>query len=379
MDEVWIFADWNKLSKDERTTILEMNVTDVVLGVAMGPTKWNPTFTSSQLIEHVKWITENGMRAHLMTWLYRKKDYIEDAGRWLYENCQHLHAEHLKVSSIMFDCEKHWHLGKYMRLDKAVALVRDEFGWAFDLPDLQVGVTGLAKLQPSVKPILEMCDYGIGQGYAVWFPDSVGGKSHFTHSKKYEPGNPEKIVHDTWESFQPGKTIMGLACYYEKRPARYSLPAMSQKEALTQSLEATKSMGYKRCAYWSLNHCVGKNKSHQLRRDFISIAKLDRKKYEPPILKKITATNVCSSFQWLLTKVGCNPGPIDGICGPLTMGALTAFRTNERYANQVTEEVGYIDMCKLVDRLRKSCTGGPNEKDGGSWNDMRHLIPPSIR
>lgn len=330
MNEVWIFADWNKLTKKEQDAILYMNITDVVLGIAMGPTKWNPTFTEKQLIEHVQWITNNNMRAHFMIWMYRKLEYIKDAGHWLHQQYKNCNVNDLKISSILFDCEKHWHLGKYMKLSNAISTINTQFDWAFNTPNLKTGVTGLAKLQPSVKPIFDLCDYGIGQGYAVWFPDKVADKSHFSHSEKYEPGNPEKLVNDTWGKHAPNKTIMGLACYYEKRPPRYNLPAMSQLEALAQSLQATRDMGYTRCAYWSLNHCIGQSSPRATRRDFIKQIRTFPEIQPPPEVKSTTEINQkpllptqlnCKSLQWLLTKLNYKPGPIDNKYGPKTKTA----------------------------------------------------------
>jgi len=367
MDEVWIFADWNKLSADEKSALLEMNVTDVVLGIAMEPKLWKRSMSNEQIVNDVQWLTSNGMRAHLMCWFTRQRKFIKAAAKSMKEAVTIVRNADLSVDSILFDCEHHWNQSNTLKLDAAIDLVVEEFKWAFNDDNLLVGITGLANLTKSCKAMLKICDYGIGQGYAVWFPDSVGGPDHFTHSLDYEPGKPEGLVRETWTPHAEDE-VLGLACYYEKRPTRFGLPAMTAETARTLSLQAARDLGYTKVAYWSLNHCPGDKPWRQERRDFIRriLAGADPiTEPEPAPLPVEKTAPTKASAQWLLVKLGYdlgNYGPdkdgVDGEWGMKSQAALEDFRDkiNLHPRPPRTHPLVLADMLALTEAYRQGRT-----------------------
>jgi hypothetical protein len=351
MKEVWCFADWNKLDTKEKRTIKASRFTDVVLGITIGRTKWRRSMSDQQVIDNARWLIDNGMRVHIMVWLSRDAAFI----RALITDIKNLIDKCLDnaitITSIIYDAEREWHNGKY-NVDRAIDLLESALHTYIRVcSNILIGVTGLADLHKHVAKLLAVCDYGIPQAYACWFPPSVTkGKKHWSHSLSTEPRRIQREAHRTWGKYD-APLVMGLANYYLTRPPRFGLPRMSAQENLEACADETLRLGYNRVAYWSLNSAHKKKIIEffsTLRESDEYYAALDTIKFE--------------SAQWLLIEIGNydlgTSGPnndgVDGIWGPKSQEALTIFRDwrhSERHVRQ--GPLCLNDMLELVDTYRQ--------------------------
>ncbi len=231
-------------------------------GVPGDVTSESKTFKQHVSDQHIKdsvsKLKDMGIRPHLMAWIRRDKQYIEDCCSWMRSI-----VEASGAHSAMLDAEHDWHNGSFDVSD-AVDLVAKKFeGRAFKL-----GITGLSAMHSTVGPLVEASDYGLGQAYSIWKPNADG---HWSHNDSTEPGIEQ---HASWESWkQAGKyLVMGLSNYWASRPKRTvkgkTVPEMSQLESLQTCLDASVQVGAAQIAYWSLKHLRGTGSTVKERQEF---------------------------------------------------------------------------------------------------------------
>ncbi len=341
MKKKWIFADWKLPVQKDLDLIEALGFTDVVLGVVLPKTnKFKPSYSTAKIVAAVDDLRQLGVRVHIMAWIYRQKTYIRQCGDWMCRICRETGAE-----SGMLDAEKDWHKGWGISAPEAAKLVKQVFA---EMP-CPLGVTGLSNLHQTVKPLLEVCDYGLGQAYSIWKPNSP---DHWSHSRSTEPLTQQLT---SWASWSEGgkPLVMGLSNYWAKRPARFgNLPLMDARQSLLKSLEGTRQAGADEVAYWSLKWLHGEGASRKIARQITADIPIEDATTNDPQL------NQPSAVQWLLVQLGYNLGNygpnkdgIDGSFGQKSQAALQKFRTEQKL--DLTGEYTLEDLTELVNALRK--------------------------
>lgn len=353
MNEVWIFADWNKLSVKEKKTIIESKCTDVVLGIGGGRHNWKRYMSNTQVFNDARWLQANGIRCHLMFWITRNEKFItnccEDV-RYLVHQCN---EKQIPIASLLYDAEREWHRGSY-----SVHSAVDQLQYALHSHiTIPIGVTGLATLHSTVGPLLAICDYGLPQTYACWFPKSITkGKKHWSHSLSTEPGRVQRDGHRTWSPYNK-PLVIGLGNYYLTRPPRFGRPKMTAIQNLTKCVEETHTLGYDRVAYWSLNSAH----KRYIIQFFMQLQKDRIVGINPVPSQQIEVRINFAPAQWLLATMGYdlgNTGPhrdgSDGKWGAKSQTALNKFRAFRDMPINRRGPLTMADVLDLVEYHRSS-------------------------
>lgn len=341
MKRLWIFADW-KLPNDADLELIEdLGFTDVVLGVGVIKSgRFKPKYSDSRIVESAEKIHALGARVHVMSWIKRQRTFIKDLAKWLPEIC-----EATGSATGLLDAELEWHRNFGISAEDAAELMSQELG---EMP-CPVGVTGLSNLHKTVRPLLGVCDYGLGQAYSIWKPD----KKHWSHSRATEPGAQQATSWTSWGA--AGKPlVMGLSNYWARRPARFGLPAMSARESLETAIEAARRVGATEVAYWSLKWLHGAGAARVTAREVTQNIDIT-----PADIADESPTNPAAAVQWLLVQRGYDIGSygpkgdgVDGLWGARSQRALDMFRKAQGAAADgifVLE-----DVTLLVNTLRAS-------------------------
>ena len=102
-----------------------------------------------------------GIEPWVMVWAVRSKAWLAGDLPRLVEVADYAHA-----TGVVLDCERGWHRGT-VDADLAAAQVERAIGSC-----LPWGATGLARCQPSVRPLAWLAPVVIPQAYSVWQPDA---------------------------------------------------------------------------------------------------------------------------------------------------------------------------------------------------------------
>jgi hypothetical protein len=332
--DVWVFADFKLPTSKDLKLLQSLNITDVVLGVEVEYRSWKLKYSEERIIEAVNKLHNRGLQAHLMCWLSRDRTDITQTAQGMI----HL-ANQTQCKTMLLDAEYHWHRGA-MSSGSAAQLIAE----GFKEKPCDLGVTGLGILNPSVKHLLKVCDYGIPQAYSIWKP---GTEAHWSHSRSTEPGQLQVTSWRSWNTCNK-PLIMGLSCYWAERPPRRGMPRMNQIDSMYHSLETSKVLGANSFAYWSLKH-LHRNSQADQRANFIRA-----------IRENEHAVDVLLA-QELLVGLGYNLGSygplrngVDGKWGRRSQAALNLFRISN-YINR-TGIVTNEDLKEMGEELR----GGAN-------------------
>ncbi len=336
LKKLWMFAGWNNLSQEKRKTLLDFNTTDVVLGTNVNKKKF-VFYNREKIIDDCRWLHENNIDIHLMPWVNCTDSFFIKMTYDLYDIIEDLKKEDIQVKSILLDVEKNWYKNTYKLKDYiedeefAIEQYIDPFRIKIKAEfKTELGTTSLLRIPEKVKKLAEISDYTIPQAYSVYFPTK---KNHWSHDYIFNPIVSQKEAYEWWKKYSK-KIVMGLACYYEKRPG------WSREKNLDACLKTTLELNIDEVAYWDLKQCVGKGNHKEERRKFLSklIKKVEDMEFDEADWK---------TLQKALNDFHFNPGPIDGIPGPLTMGALDKYRIN--FELKRGGEVNVKDLISLLD------------------------------
>jgi hypothetical protein len=336
LNKLWFFGGWSHLSQEKRKVILDFNCTDIVLGLNVNPKKF-VFYNREKIIEDCKWLYENEIRIHIMPWVNCTDSFLIKMGNDVFDLIDDLNEMNIPVDSLLLDTEKHWYKNTY-KVNDYIEEVEDALN-QYIIPfknkikkdyNVELGTTSLLKIPEKVKPLAEISDYTIPQAYSVWFPTE---KNHWSHDRVFEPIVAQNKAFKSWHPYSK-KIIMGLACYYETRPG------YPQKQNLKDCLRATLELGINEIAYWDIKQCVGSGRKKDIRKDFLSnlIIRVQSEEFDQ---------NDWITLQKGLQEFHFNPGPLDGIPGPLTMNALDNFRIN--FELKRGGEVNKKDLITLLD------------------------------
>ena len=315
MERKWIFADWKLPNDNDLALIEEMGFTDVVLG--MGVVKdsaFQPQYAASRIVAGAEALKKRGVRVHVMSWVSRQRTFIKAMCRWLIEIC-----EQTEAASALLDAEGYWHKGKGITPEDAAALVKS----SLEGLSCALGVTGLSRLHKTVRPLLDVCDYGLGQAYSIWKPNE---SEHWSHDLSTEPGKQQLSSWASWGAADK-PLVMGLSNYWAARPARFGLPKMSAEASLKKALEGAIQVGATEVAYWSLKWLGANTAAGEVARQMTAGIPIEAGGDDAPL------PNAPSSVQWLLVQLGYDLGAygpkkdgVDGSWGTLSQRALNDFR-----------------------------------------------------
>lgn len=258
----WIFADWKLPNQSDIDLIDDLGFTDVVLGLALPKTaRFTPLYGGKRVVNTIKKIYDQlDVNVHLMSWMHRESKFVWECTNYLSKLAIDTCAE-----SILLDTEKDWHNGN-IKPETVVrhGILTNPF---YKAGNFELGVTGLSFLHPTVKPLLEVCDYCIPQAYSIWKP---GQEDHWSHSESTEPYHQQRRSVDDW-SVCNKNIILGLSNYWASRPIRevggLSKFKIDTEESLTRAINGAMSKNVYGVAYWSLKWFKGKGKNRQIARE----------------------------------------------------------------------------------------------------------------
>ena len=342
MNGLWIFADFKLPGNRDLELIEDLKFTDVVLGVV---TEQHPVFTpkysDAKVIATAHKLRALGVRVHIMAWLRREPGFIRECARWMKAITTETQA-----ASGLLDAEKHWHFGTGISATRAAALVAREF----DGMPCSLGVTGLSNLHRTVRPLLDVCDYGLCQAYSIWKP---GRAEHWSHSRGTTPKEQQIKAWASWGGGADKPLVMGLSNYWARRPLRPGAPAMDARASLKATLDGASLVGATEIAYWSLKWLHGAGSARQAVRSFTKSIPINR----TPLYTK-TPDNSAAAVQWLLVQLGYDLGKygpaddgIDGSWGTASQESLDKFRRKTTIKRQGIFVIE--DITALVNQLRQ--------------------------
>ncbi len=240
IDRVWVFADkyWQSTAQRDNwfQIIKGLQVTDVVLVVNdIGDRTFRLRRNPDEIVKTAETLQGIQVDTHLMTWLYPFETYIRDSARVLLPLCGRA-----KARSILFDVESNW-TRQSVNHERVVGHYFDRY---YANAKCYLGVTSIASVRDSVKPLIARCHYVLPQAYSTTVfgcPDP--------RRCVYDPGVTQRFAHDKWKALNK-PIVMGLAAYMLRRPGN-----MSQREAMQRAYDAVISLSdpaVHEVAYWSL-------------------------------------------------------------------------------------------------------------------------------
>jgi len=353
MNRLWIFADFKLPSDKDLDLIKQLKFTDVVLGVVTEQhSVFTPKYSDARVIAAADKLRTLGVRVHIMAWLRRDRKFIRKCAQWMKAITAATQA-----ASGLLDAEKHWHLGAGISATKAAALVAREF----DGMPCSLGVTGLSDLHRTVRPLLDVCDYGLCQAYSIWKP---GRTEHWSHSRGTTPKQQQIKSWSSWGAGTNKPLVMGLSNYWTRRPSQPETPAMDAHTSMEAALRGATLVGATEIAYWSLKWLHGASPARQTVRAFTqSIPQT------PPNFEDSEDTNnSAAAVQWLLVQLGYDLGGygpvgdgVDGSWGTVSQKSLDKFR------REVSIDCRGIftieDITALVNQFRKRAQTNKDNRD----------------
>ena len=257
-----VFADFSPPSPAAlQWAIGTLAVEDIVFGAWSSAPNGRPFrprgWKLGQLSRAVDTCVAAGVRPHLMIWAKRHIDALPFALDWL----DLALAAVPGLSSVLLDCEGHWHKGHGLTADSAADLVDRR------LAGVQWGVTGLTKVHRTVRPLAERATYVVPQCYSFWRP----GSKHWSHSRETAPQYQQAVGVDSWSRVND-RVVMALGCYWAARPAYGSIVApLTATQTLRACAAETSALGVEKAWYWSLKWLRAKTKAGDEVRDFFGV------------------------------------------------------------------------------------------------------------
>jgi hypothetical protein len=245
---------------------------------------------------------------HLTSWIMPHEAYIRGAAAQLVPLVRESGARALEL-----DAEAPWtEANAPMDYIDAAELVRTLFG------STRFGVTGIG-YTPVDKfgPLAEVADFVIPQIYC-------------TATSKLDPDTDIELIAKRYRDlFGQKTTIVGLAAY-----GQLGIPGHSIESALRTAFKHTSALGYiRQVCYWSLSWI---RSSPTVAATLKSLAGtgVERPTIDGSVGRNGTnAPDDVMVVQRLLLEHGYDPGPIDGLVGVRTIGAIEAFQRSLGFTN----------------------------------------------
>jgi len=265
----WVFADFAVPSEDDIKMLADCGVSDVVLGVATSKGNWKLNYSREKWLEAAKLCSQHFMKHHYMFWGVPNPNHMTMALETLTSM-----GSVSGATSIMIDAEGTWHKGNTADRDATIDVLSEYDGY--------FGVTGLDRMHKTVKPLAEKVDYLLPQAYSFWKP---GGAEHWSHSTHTFPAYQQRRAYESWGVPFPSKPyVMGLACYWGKRPKSGVFPGITDIQSMRFAMTETIAIWHEAAngsehpegwfhgvAYWSLKHLRGDTAERQARREFLTM------------------------------------------------------------------------------------------------------------
>lgn len=248
-----VFADWAPPSREHIETAASLGFKDMVFGVvSTSGTRFEPSKRWS--VEKAQEVAEQcqawGILPHVMFWAARHPQFLDGALDW----CVKLMLDKPYFGSVLLDCEGSWHRTKARGFTPELAA--EQVSKA--LLGLNWGVTGLPALHKTVRPLAREAHYVVPQCYSFWKPTT---KKHWSHTHRTYPQFMQREGEASWSVLckeQPGpEMVMGLACYWARRPAYVPLqPALTAAQTMRACAVESHALHVRTAWYWSLKWIV---------------------------------------------------------------------------------------------------------------------------
>lgn len=252
LSRLGFFLNWN-LPTDEKIRLAaeQLQADTLIIGVPSRPImspRWRPIWSLAKLEERLAAYRQAGLDPVVMPWAVRELVWLEEAIPWLRHLC-----EFESKPAALLDAEPDrrrpcWHRGG-VRSEAAAEFVAE------GLEGLEWGVSGLDRLHRTVKPLAKLAKFKIPQAYSFWKPKA----GHWSQSRHTFPGRQQDLALDSWtqDDSGDGEVIMGLANYWQRRPAaglHVRFPGLKPAHSLRLAAAETVALGVKAAWYWALEH-----------------------------------------------------------------------------------------------------------------------------
>lgn len=262
-ERLGVFADWKLPTDDELRFVAEdIEFNDIILGFA--PSKrskraggWEPKYPQQRIEERIVACRQAGLEPVVMPWAVRRRSSLDAMCDWL------LATTDATVASLL-DAEEDYYRGP-MNANDAAQLV------AHRLDARTWGATTITKPPSSVAALLRLCKFAVAQCYSFWKPSS---ERHWSHSRSTFPGPEQDKGAVEYRKLLPDDAdlIMGLGCYWAKRPASGTQPALGAKHIMRFSAIETLALGILASWWWSLKWMRERGARGDVVRDFFGVA-----------------------------------------------------------------------------------------------------------
>lgn len=262
-----LFADWFPPTGKMIETFASCNIGDVILGVSTSRQGFKLNYTEKAWVDAAKEIKNQGMGVHYMAWSVphpvAMREILEGMNR-LSNKC--------KAVALWHNAESTWHNGSVSGVQAAINEIVEFKSEHKGRP--LMAVVGLDRLHHKVALLGDVCDWVCPEAYSFWNPE----EGHWSQTPWTFPGVQQRRAYDTWIKKFPHKgLVMGMACYYEARPASGVFPgctaAQSRRWAMSEVVAIRDEMkeqdqSFVGTAYWSGKFVDGSSIAEQDRRSF---------------------------------------------------------------------------------------------------------------
>lgn len=254
-----VFADW-RLPTDEDLLFIseELGFNEVVLGFwpAHGAKGWTVPYTLPQVDERVRACRDATLLPIVMVWAVRDPRYIEGTCDWL------LTLEDSNVP-LLLDAEEAYYRSTALSSVAASDRIRAR------LADRYWGVTSIPRPPDTVHRLMRHARFLVPQCYSFWKPMANG---HWSHSRLSFPGPMQATGAQVYRKLNPkAELIMGLGCYWAKRPATGMTPALTATQIMRFSCIETLAQGVVASWWWSLKWLMEKGQRGDEVRNFFGV------------------------------------------------------------------------------------------------------------
>jgi len=252
-----VFADWSlPTDEDIRFVAEDLAFDDIIVG--LWPKKnekgWKCRFKIADVLSRVISCESAGLNPVLMMWGLRDELAIM-------QMCSFAGAIMRRKQMILLDLEEGWYHGSINAVSAGMLVAKKLSGRSW-------GVTGIARVTPTVAPIVGLSTFNVPQCYSFWKP----GGDHWSHSKATFPGAQQRNGVIQWRRANgDAKIIMGLGGYWAERPANRNTPMLSLEQTMRMSAIETLACGVDSAWYWSLKWLKKKTKTGRRTRRFFGI------------------------------------------------------------------------------------------------------------
>lgn len=260
---VAIFSDWAVPTPRALDRYASCGVRDVILGVSNSNRAFILNYNQKAWADACRESIRLGMLPHIMVWGVPRPDVLEEGVTQGLRIWSASGADDRLVFWV--NAEKTWHGGTLSNVGKCADVLVERSN------EVMPAVVGLDTLNKKVEVLAKACTIVCPEAYSFWNPEP----GHWSQCGHTFPGVMQRSAYASWSKVLQERTlVMGMACYYEARPASGHFPgcsaAQSRRWAISEVCAIRKELGRDiGVAYWSGKFIDGDSPQESERRDFL--------------------------------------------------------------------------------------------------------------